>query len=137
MAVDTVETLSSVPVSIAYFGASLLVFAIGAAVHAGIAPYPELRLVREGNSAAAVGFSGALLGLALPLASVVMHSDSLLDQLIWSAVAVGLQLVVVALLRRMIPQVNRHVVEGQVASGILLGALALAIGVLNAAAMAY
>src|SRR5215813_12133789 len=118
MAVETAESLSSVPVSIAYFGTSLLVYAVGVAVHAGIAPYPELRLVREGNSAAAAGFAGALLGLALPLASVVMHSESLLDQLIWSAIAVGLQVVVVALLRRMIPQINRNVVEGQVASGV-------------------
>ena len=137
MAVDTFESLSSVPVSIAYFGTSLLVYALGVAVHAGVAPYPEMRLVREGNSAAAAGFAGALLGLALPLASVVMHSESLIDQLIWSVIAVALQVVVVALLRRMTPEINRNVVAGQVASGILLGALALAIGVLNAAAMAY
>jgi putative membrane protein len=60
----------------------------------------------------------------------------MLDLLVWSGIAVAAQLLVFAVLRRMVPDLNRNVVGGQVASGIVLGALALGIGILNAAAMA-
>lgn len=137
MAIEAVESLSSLPVSIAYFGTSLLLYTVSLAIHVGIAPYPELRLVREGNAAAAAGLAGAMVGIALPLASVVLYSESMTDLLLGSATALGAQLIVFAVLRRMISDLNRGVATGQVASGILLGALALAIGMLNAAAMAY
>jgi putative membrane protein len=136
MAIEAVDSVSSLPVSIAYFGTSLLIYTIGLAVHVGLAPYPEFRLVREGNTAAAASLAGAMVGLALPLASVILYSESMLDQLVWSGIAVAAQLLVFAALRRMAPDLNRNVVGGQVASGIVLGALALGIGILNAAAMA-
>ncbi len=137
MAIEAVEPFSSLPVSIAYFGTSLLMYTIGLAAHVGLAPYPEFRLVREGNVAAAAGLSGGMVGLAMPLASVVQTSESMLDLLVRSGIALAAQLVVFAVLRRLVPELNRNVAGGQVASGILLGALALAIGILNAAAMAY
>jgi uncharacterized membrane protein YjfL (UPF0719 family) len=36
-----------------------------------------------------------------------------------------------------VPNIARHVREGQVSSGILLGAVAIAVGMLNAASMTY
>lgn len=137
MAIDAAESLTNLPVGVAYFGTSLLVYTIALAVHVGIAPYPEFRLVREGNAAAAAALAGAMLGLALPLASVVFHGDSMFDLLVWSVAALAVQLIVFALLRRLVPDLNRGIVAGQVASGVVLGALGLAIGMLNAAAMAY
>jgi putative membrane protein len=57
--------------------------------------------------------------------------------LLWSAVALFVQLVAFAGVRLMVPNIARHVREGQVSSGILLGAVAIAVGMLNAASMTY
>lgn len=131
------ETLAGLPYFAAFFGTSLLLLAMCLVIYVVITPYPEIKLIREGNAAAAASLGGAIIGFALPLASVVVNSVSLLDMLIWSAVALVVQLAAFAGVRLLVPNIARHVREGQVASGILLGAMAIALGLLNAASMTY
>lgn len=131
------ETLAGLPYFAAFFGVSLLLLTLCLALYVAITPYPEIRLIREGNAAAAASLGGAIVGFALPLASVVVNSVSLLDMLLWSAVALGVQLVAFAGVRLMVPAISQHVREGQVSSGIFLGAVAIALGILNAASMTY
>ena len=45
---------------------TILILAAGAALYALITPHREIRLIREGNAAAAVSFGGVLVGLAIP-----------------------------------------------------------------------
>jgi putative membrane protein len=132
-----IETLAGLPYFAAFFGVSLLLLAVCLALYLVITPYPEIKLIREGNAAAAASLGGAIIGFALPLASVVVNSVSLLDMLLWAAVALVVQLAAFAGVRLMVPNIARHVREGQVASGILLGAMAIALGLLNAASMTY
>ncbi|MGH6611856.1 MAG: DUF350 domain-containing protein [Burkholderiaceae bacterium] len=132
-----VESLAGLPYFAAYFGISLVLLTICLAIYVAITPYPEIRLIREGNVAAASSLGGALIGFALPLASVVINSVSLLDMLLWSAVALVVQLVAFALVRLMVPAISQHVRDGQISSGVFLGAVAIALGVLNAASMTY
>jgi putative membrane protein len=131
------ESLAGLPYFIAYFGGSLLLLTICLAAYVLITPYAEIRLIREGNAAAAASLGGALIGFALPLASAVVHSVSLLDMLIWAALALAVQLVAFVAVRLAVPAISRHVREGQVSSGVLLGAVAIALGILNAASMTY
>ena len=134
---DAFETLAGLPYFAVFFGTSLVLLTICLALYVAITPYPEVRLIREGNAAAAASLGGAIIGFALPLASVVVNSVSLLDMLLWSAVALLVQLVAFAGVRLMVPAIGRHVSEGQVSSGIFLGAVAIALGILNAASMTY
>ncbi|MDQ3215377.1 MAG: DUF350 domain-containing protein [Pseudomonadota bacterium] len=134
---DAFETLAGLPYFAAFFGTSLLLLTICLALYVAITPYPEVRLIREGNVAAAASLGGAIIGFALPLASVVVNSVSLLDMLLWSAIALLVQLVAFAGVRLMVPAIALHVREGQVSSGIFLGAVAIALGILNAASMTY
>ncbi|MGZ8993011.1 MAG: DUF350 domain-containing protein [Burkholderiaceae bacterium] len=131
------ETLAGLPYFAAFFGVSLLLLTICLALYVVITPYPEVKLIREGNVAAAASLGGAIIGFALPLASVVVNSVSLLDMLLWSAVALLVQLIAFAGVRLMVPAIASHVREGQVSSGIFLGAVAIALGILNAASMTY
>lgn len=131
------ETLAGLPYFAAFFGVSLLLLTICLALYVVITPYPEVKLIREGNTAAAASLGGAIIGFALPLAGVVVNSVSLLDMLLWSAVALLVQLIAFAGVRLMVPAIASHVREGQVSSGIFLGAVAIALGVLNAASMTY
>jgi len=134
---DAFETLAGLPYFAVFFGTSLLLLTICLAVYVAITPYPEVRLIRDGNAAAATSLGGAIIGFALPLASVVINSVSLLDMLLWSGVALLVQLVAFAGVRLMVPAIGRNVSEGQVSSGIFLGAVAIALGILNAASMTY
>lgn len=134
---SAIETLAGLPYFAAFFGVSLLLLAVCLALYLVITPYPEIKLIREGNAAAAASLGGAIIGFTLPLASVVVNSVSLLDMLLWAAVALVVQLAAFAGVRLMVPNIARHVREGQVASGILLGAMAIALGLLNAASMTY
>jgi putative membrane protein len=132
-----VESVVDLPYAIAYFGSALLLYALCLVAYVGIAPGSEFSLIREGNSAAAASLAGAMLGFALPLGSVMAVSGSMFDMLVWSFIALVLQLITVAVLRRMMPSLSRNVGQGQVASGVFLGALAVAVGILNAAAMSF
>ena len=131
------ESLAGLPYFIAYFGLSLALLTACLVIYVAITPYAEIRLIREGNSAAAATLSGVLLGFALPLGSAVAHSVSLLDMLVWAIVALVVQLVAYAAVRLAVPQVVQHVREGQVAGGVFLGAVAVSLGILNAACMTY
>ena len=131
------ESLAGLPYFIAYFGLSLLLLTACLAVYVAITPYPEIRLIRDGNTAAAASLSGVLVGFALPLASAVAHSVSLLDMLVWAGIALVVQLVAYAAVRLAVPRIVAHVREGQVASGVFLGAVAVSVGILNAACMTY
>ena len=131
------ESLAGLPYFIAYFGLSLALLTACLVIYVAITPYAEIRLIREGNSAAAATLSGVLLGFALPLGSAVAHSVSLLDMLVWAVVALLVQLVAYVAVRLAVPQVVQHVREGQVAGGVFLGAVAVSLGILNAACMTY
>jgi len=65
----------------------------------------------------------------------VAQSHSIGDLLIWSVVALVAQLVAYGITRLVLPQLSAHVHEGRTASGVLLAAIAIAIGLLNSAAM--
>ena len=131
------ESLDGLPYFAAYFGISLVLLTACLAAYVAITPYPEIRLIREGNVAAAASLGGALIGFALPLASVVVNSVSLLDMLLWSAVALLVQLAAFGVVRLMVPEISRHVRDGHVSSGVFLAAVAIALGILNAASMTY
>jgi putative membrane protein len=137
MSAAAFESLAGLPYFIAYFGLSLLLLTLCLAIYVAITPYPEIRLIREGNAAAAATLSGVLVGFALPLGSAVAHSVSLLDMLVWAVVALIAQLVAYAAVRLAVPKVVQDVRDGQVASGVFLGSVAASVGILNAASMTY
>ena len=122
---------------LAYFGLSLLFVAGYLAIYVHVTPYREFRLIREGNAAAAVSLSGSLIGFTLPLASAVIHSVNALDMALWAAIALAVQILVYVAIRVLIPDVVRHIPDGKVGTGVFLGAVSLAAGILNAACMSY
>ena len=106
-------------------------------IYVRIAPYREIALIRQGNSAAAASLSGTLIGFVLPLAAAVEHSVNPYDLAIWATIALVVQLVVYFAARAVLPDLGRDIPAGKVASGIFLGALSAGAGILNAASMSY
>jgi len=129
------------------FGASALAFVV-AFVAAGLftvifkivyqwaTPYNEGKLIREGNVAAALALGGALVGYVLPLASALSNTTSLLEFCAWAALAGVLQIAAFTLVRVVVMKdVTARIEKGEVASGVYLMSISLAVGVLNAACM--
>jgi len=115
-----------------YLAVAVAYFAIYIALYVRITPYPEIRLIRSGNVAAAYSLAGSVVGFAIPLASAVANSVNLVDMALWALVAMAVQVCVYVVVKLMIPDIARDISEGHV-----LGAMSLAVGILNAACMTY
>lgn len=129
--------LTGLPLFAAYFGLALLLLGAFVFIYVRVTPYREIELIRAGNSAAAASLGGAIIGFVLPVASSIEFSVSLVDMLLWSVVSLLVQLVGFVVVRALIPDLSKKVQEGQLASGVFLGAVAIALGLLNAACMTY
>jgi putative membrane protein len=117
------------------FAVSLVLLAGFAAIYSAITSHHEMTLIRAGNRAAALSFGGALVGFVIPVGKAVAQSVSVIDLVVWSAIAFVAQIVAYGAAGLLVPHLRKSIEHDHVASGILLAALALAIGVLNAAAM--
>jgi putative membrane protein len=132
-----IENTEKFPLFAAYFVTALGLFALFLFIYVRITPYREISLIRAGNIAAAASLSGAILGFVIPLASAIANSVDFFDMLIWSAIALLVQLIVYLVVWRLIPNIGQDIPEGKIAQGAFLGTLSLAAGLLNAACMTY
>lgn len=131
------QSLAGLPSFLFYFATAIGLLLLFLAAYILITPYREIALIREGNAAAAASLSGAILGFVLPLASAITHSVGLLDMAAWGLIALVIQLLAYGVGRLLLPDLAHAIPAGQVATGVFLGALSLAIGILNAACMTY
>jgi putative membrane protein len=120
-----------------YLGIAGALLAVFIAIYVRITPYREITLIREGNMAAAFSLSGTIIGMALPLASAVEFSVNIVDLALWCTIALVVQLLVFVVARIALPNIAQDIPAGKQASGIFLGAISVAAGLLNAAAMTY
>lgn len=128
--------LNSLPAFAAYFATAVGLLAVFLAIYLFVTPYNELKLICDGNVAAAVSLGGAAIGFALPIAVAVVVSHSLATMVAWGIVAGLVQLLVYVVARFAQPQINVAIPQGKLASGIFLASLSLTAGILNAGCIA-
>jgi putative membrane protein len=133
----TFDSLSLLPYFAGYFALGVVLLLAFSRIYTWLTPHDELALVKANNTAAAVALSGALLGFALPLATVIAMSLGLLDCLLWSVVALVVQSLAFVVMRAVLPHLPQRIAAGEVASGVLTAGLSIAVGLINAAAMSY
>jgi putative membrane protein len=105
-------------------------------IYQWVTPYDEKALIREGNMAAAVALTGALIGYVLPLASALSHTVSLPEFAAWAALAGVIQIAVFTGVRLIaLPDVKARVENGETSIGVYLAGISVTVGVLNAACM--
>lgn len=129
-------TLATFPNFIAYFVFGAVLVALFLFLYSRITPHREFVLICEGNCAASVALSGGLLGFVVPLASVIAHSGSIVEVVVWGIVAMVIQLGGFLAARMVLTRLPQAIESGNVADGIFLAALSLALGILDAACMA-
>ncbi len=131
-----IESLGSgLPVLILHFAVTLSILVAGVIIYEWITPYPELKLVREGNNAAAIALSGAILSLAIPLAFSMAVSVSVVDILVWGGVTLLILLVVYRVIDFLLKDLPSRIENGEIGAAILLSSVKLAVAAITAAAV--
>ncbi len=127
--------LTGSPTLLLHFSVTLSILAAGIWLYMLITPHKELALIREGNTAAAISLSGAVLGLAIPLAFSMSVSVNVLDILIWGVLALIIQLACFWAMDKLMGELSRRIDEGEMGPAILLAGVKLSVAVVNAAAI--
>lgn len=123
------------PVLIVHLATTTALFIVGIAIYVWATPYKEIALIRAGNIAAAITLSGQMLALGIPLGSMMAHSVSLPDVLLWGIVTIILQLIAFGAVAVVIRHLPQAIERGEIASALVLASGQIVAGVLNAAAM--
>ena len=127
--------LSGIPFLLTHFGVTIVMLVVGAFIYIKITSHDEMALIRDGNNAAAVSLSGAILGLAIPLAFCMANSGNVYDIVIWGLVTLVIQLVTFWIIDLWLRDLSRKIEDGQVGTAILLASVKLAVASINAAAI--
>lgn len=120
-----------------YFASAICFVVVFCMIYCKLTPYDELKLIRSGNSAAAISFGGALLGFILPLYSAITHSVGFMDMLIWAVIAMLVQVAVFGSVRLILKDLVQEIENNHTAAATLLAFCSISIGILNAACMTY
>lgn len=105
-------------------------------IYQWVTPYNEKALIRAGNVTAAIALAGALIGYALPLASALSHTVSLPEFAAWATVAGVVQIAAFTVVRLVaLRDVQVRVENNEIAIGVYLAGISIAVGLLNAASM--
>ena len=123
------------PTTLAHLGVTLALLVAGAILYALFTPWREIALIREGNAAAAVAFSGVLVGLAIPLAVSLSASTSLKDIVLWGVATVVLQLLAFRIVDHLLTGLPQRIREGEISAAVLLVGAKLSTALILAAAL--
>ena len=126
---------NGLPIFMLHGGAAILMLLVGAFIYSKITPWNELDLIMEGNTAAAVSFSGAILGIAIPLAAALSSSISIWEIVVWDSVAIILQITVFLILDLVLPNLSEQIKANKIAAGIFIASNKIALALMNAAAV--
>lgn len=127
---------AGLPVLLLHFGVTVAILAVGVAIYVWITPFPEIALIRQGNTAAAVSMSGAVVGLALPLAFCLASSVNVYDIVVWGVVALIVQLVAYRIMDLVLRELPKRIENDEVGPALLLVAVKVGVAAINAAAIA-
>lgn len=75
-------------------------------IYSKITPHNEWQLIKNNNTAAALAFSGTLLGYVIPLSSAAINAVSIPDYFAWGGIALVIQLLVFAGVRLYMPALS-------------------------------
>lgn len=129
--------VAGLPAFLAYFGCGAILLVAFGLLYALVTPQREFSLIRQGNTAAATAYLGALIGFSLPLASAAAHSVSLVDFAIWAMIGGVIQLLAFSVAAITQKQLATRITQGDMSAGLWAGGIALVVGLLNAACMTY
>jgi putative membrane protein len=131
------QSLAGLPAFLLYFCTGLIAVVLYLFVYTHVTPHDEFRLIRDNDPAAAIALGLSLIGFVIPVVSAIAHSANVWDCLIWSVIALIVQIAVYYIVKIPVPNLSKRISEGELAPAIWLGLSSVAAGALNAASMIY
>src|ERR1700742_4237974 len=131
------QSLAGLPAFLVYFCTAIIAVAAYLFAYTRVTPHNEFQPIRDNDPAAAIALGLSLLGFTLPVVSAIAHSANVVDCLVWSLVALIVQIVVYYVIKIPVPNLSAKIAAGEMAPAIWLGLSSLAAGALNAASMIY
>ncbi|MEL6860940.1 MAG: DUF350 domain-containing protein [Pseudomonadota bacterium] len=116
-------------------GTAGVLLILASTIYILLTPWKELALVRGGNGAAGLALSGAIAGLALPIASCLASSLTLLDLVIWGTVSLLLQLLTYRIIDMLLRDIPNRIQNDEAGAAIVLIAAKLSAAMLLAAGL--
>jgi len=126
---------SGFPVMMLHLLVTFALLGMAATVYALLTPWREIRLIRQGNAAAAIRFAAVLISLAIPLAVSLSVSSSIRDITIWGVATVVLQLLVFRVVDLLLSGLPQRIERGEVSAAVVLAGAKLASALIVAAAL--
>ena len=85
-------------------------------IYSRVTKHNEFALIKKNSLSAAVAFSGSLIGFALPLASTMINSITVLEMALWGVAALVVQVLVYFLIRLPMPRLSERIEADEVAA---------------------
>ena len=123
------------PTFLMYTGTAGLMLILAVFVYILLTPWKELALVRGGNGTAGLALSGAIVGLAIPLASCLASSVSIPDLILWGLVSLILQLLAFRLTDLLLKDLPKRIQNDEAGAAIVLIGTKLASSMILAAGL--
>lgn len=127
--------IAGLPIFMLHLGSATVIWAVALALYSWITPHDEFTLIRAGNTAAAISFGGAAIGLALPVAFCLAASVNVWDIAIWGSVTLILQLIAFRAVDLFIGGLSKRIEADEAGPAIFLAMTKIALACLNAAAV--
>ena len=127
--------ITGLPFLISHLFITLCLLFIGITSYIFLTPIKELKLIKDGNLSASISFSGALLGIGIPLASSLSVSNSILEIIIWGLTAIVLQLLCFKVTDTFLKDLSKRIEDNQLATSILLFSIKISVSLINSAAI--
>jgi putative membrane protein len=131
------QSLAGLPAFLLYFCVSLVALVIYLLVYTWLTQHNEYDLIRRNVPGAAVALGLSMLGFSLPVASAVAHAADVVDCIIWSVVALCVQVIAYYVARIPVSDLSERIEKGEMAAAIWLGLASVTAGVLSAASMTW
>ena len=127
--------ITGLPFLISHLFITLCLLFIGITSYIFLTPIKELKLIKDGNLSASISFSGALLGIGIPLASSLSVSNSILEIIIWGLTAIVLQLLCFKVTDTFLKDISKRIEDDQLATSVLLFSIKISVSLINSAAI--
>jgi putative membrane protein len=130
-------SLSGLPNFLLYAAVGIILSFIFGVIYVRITGHDELDLIRKHNASAALAFGSSMIGFSLPLSKAIAQASSVPDCVLWGSIALVVQLLAYVVAGRLVPGLSQNIQQNSMASAIMVAAISIMAGMLNAASMTY
>jgi putative membrane protein len=127
--------LASIGAFALHLAVGMALLGVFVAAYMRTTPHGEIDLIRKGNASAALGLAGAMIGFAIVQSRMIAYSEGIGETILWGLIGLAVQVAGHWALSRFMPRLYAAIEEGDLAAGITKAAVAICLGLINAASM--